>query len=79
MIAIAIDDHAGKSIALAPDDAAKLQIDTSSRSVFGGLRDTAAKEVQIEVLFPPRETSPHNLRFRVINRAADQMIPAVFE
>jgi hypothetical protein len=79
IIVVAIDDHAGKPVALAPRDPTKVWIDTSSRSVFGGLCDAAIKEVQIEILFPPREAPRHDLRFRVVNRAADQMILTVFK
>jgi hypothetical protein len=30
-----------------------------------------------QILFSPRETSRHDLRFRIVDRAADQMIPAI--
>ena len=79
MVAVAIDDHAGQSVALAPDHAAKLIVDLAPFAVFGRLRDPALEEIKIEVLFPPRKTPRHDLRFRIVNRAADQMVLAVFE
>ncbi len=69
----------GNPVALAPDDATKLWIDASSRAVFRGLRDPPLEEIQIEILSPPRETPRHNLRFAVVNCAADQMILTVLE
>src|SRR5438445_4598376 len=79
IIAVAINDHPWKPVALAPDDATKLCIHISPQAVFRRLRNPAFEEIQVEVLFSPRETARNDLRFRIINRAADQMILAVFE
>jgi hypothetical protein len=61
MIAITIDDYTWKAVALAPGYAAKFRIDTSSRTVFGRLRDAPLKKIQIKTLFPSGETARHNL------------------
>lgn len=37
------------------------------------------KEVEIESLFAPGKPASHDLRLRVVNRAADQVIPAVLK
>ena len=79
MVAVTIDDHAGQAVAFAPDDATKLGVDIASRAIFRRLRDPALKKIQIEILPATRETPRHNLRFAVVDRAADQMIAAVFE
>ena len=79
VIAVAIDDHARQSIALAPDDAAKSRIDPAPLPILHGLRDPALEKIEIEVLPPPRESPGHDLRFAVVNRAADQVISSVFQ
>ena len=53
MLTVAIDDYPWKSVALAPDDPAKLRIDPAAGAVFGRLRDAPLKKVQIEILSPP--------------------------
>src|SRR5712692_11622209 len=78
-ITIAIDNHSRQSIAFAPDDAAKLRIDSASRSIFGGLGDAALKKIEIKILFAARETPRHDLRLAVVNRAANQVILPVLE
>jgi len=55
------DDHAWQSIALAPNDAPRLWIDISPVAIFSGLGNASFEEIQIEVLFPARETSRHDL------------------
>ena len=79
MIAVAIDDHAGQSVAFAPDEAAKSRIDPAPRPVLDRLRDPALKEIEIEILFPPRKTPRHDLRFGVVNRAPEKTVAAVLE
>ena len=61
----------GKSVAFAPNDAAKPRIDASPRTVFCRLRDSAFEEIQVQILFPARETARHNLRLGIVNRATD--------
>ena len=61
MIAIAIGDHAGKSVAFAPDDATQFWIDVSSVPVLGSLRDATSEEINVEILPAPRETARYNL------------------
>src|SRR5438552_12844239 len=79
MLTIAIDDEAGQSIALAPNHAAKFCIDLSTRPVFRRLSDATFKKVEIEILFPSGKTPRDNLRLRIVNRASNQMIFAIFE
>src|SRR6266446_1833011 len=49
----------------------------SSRAVFRRLCNPSLKEIEVKILFSPRETSGHDLRFRIVDRAADQMILAI--
>ena len=79
MLAVAIDDHARQSVALAPDHAAKFRIDLAADAVICRLCDSALKKIEIEVLSLPRKTACDDLRFRIINRTADQMIFTIFE
>src|SRR6266581_3106840 len=79
MIAVAIDDHAGKTVAFAPNDAAQVWIDISPVAILGRLCDAASEEIKVEVLPAPRETARHNLRFRIVNGAADEAILTVLE
>src|SRR6476660_2855857 len=71
MIAVAIDDHAGKTVAFAPNDATQIWIDVSPVAILGSLRDAALEEIKVEILPPPGETARQNLRFRIVNGAAD--------
>ncbi len=79
MVAVAIDDHAGQPIALAPDQPAKSRIDPAPRPILDRLRDSALEKIEIELLFPAREPPGHDLRFRVVDRAPDQMVATVLE
>src|SRR5439155_13857025 len=74
IIAVPIDNYPWKSVAVAPDDTAKLLIHASPHTVFRCLRNSSFEEIQVKFLFPSRETASHNLRLRIINRAPDQMI-----
>ena len=79
IVAVPVDDQPGKSVAFAPNNAAKPWIEMSPRTVFCRLCDSAFEEIQIQVLFPSRETARHNLRLGIVNRATDQMILTVLE
>src|SRR5262249_53297264 len=79
VLSIAVDDHAGKTVAFAPHDATQFRFNTPPVTVFGSLHDTAPKEIQIQILPSPRETARNDLRFGIVNGAPDQMIPAVLE
>src|SRR5207247_10397096 len=61
MIAVAIDDHAGQTVTLAPHDAPQLSIDLPPVAIIGRLRNSAPKELKIQILPAPRETTRHNL------------------
>src|SRR6266481_5966657 len=58
-VAVSVDDYPGKSVAFAPNNAAKPWVDPSPRTVFCRLCDSAFEEIQIQVLFPTRETARH--------------------
>jgi hypothetical protein len=75
--AIAVDNYSGQAVALAPDNSPDLWIDLSAVAVFRSLRDPTLEEIEIETLPLPGETAGHDLRFRVVNRAADQLITPV--
>src|SRR5260370_2283492 len=77
MFSVTIDDYSWEPIALTPDNAAKPWIDMSSRAVFGRLCNPSLKEIKVKILFSPRETPRYNLRFRIVDRAADNMILAI--
>ena len=79
MFAVAIDDHAGQSVALAPNHAAQFWIDISTVTVLGGLRDAAFEKIKIEILPLPRKATRDNLRLGIVNRTADQTIAPVFQ
>src|SRR5207253_5244324 len=55
------------------------QIDPAAGSVFDRLGNAARKKIEVELLFAPRETPRHDLRFGIVNGAADQVVTAVFE
>ena len=61
MIAVAVDDHARKTVAFAPHNPTQLWIDISSVTVFGSLHDAASKEIEIQILPSPRETARNDL------------------
>src|ERR1700730_7013871 len=79
MIAVAIDDHARQSIALPPNNTPQSGIDISPVAIFSRLGNASFEEIKIEILFSPRETPGYDLRFRIVNRAADQMVAPIFE
>src|SRR6185369_5391689 len=79
MLAVAIDDHTRQSVALAPNHATKSIVDLSPFAILSRLRDPAFEEVEIEILFSPRKSARHDLRFGIVNRAADQMITAILK
>jgi hypothetical protein len=43
------------------------------------LRDPALEKIDIQILPPPGKPPGHDLRFAVVNRAADQVISSVFQ
>src|SRR5207237_3520031 len=51
----------------------------SPRAVFSGLCDAAFEEIKIEILPLSRETAGGDLRFGIVNRAADQTIAPVLQ
>ena len=61
MIAVAIDDHAGQAVTLTPHNAAQFWIDLPPVAMLGSLRDSAPKELKIQILPAPRETTRHDL------------------
>ena len=79
IIAIPINDQPGQPVALAPNQAAESRVQAATRSIFDRLRDSALEEIEIEILFPAREPARHDLGFRIIDRAPDQVIPPVLE
>ena len=79
IVAVTIDDHARQTVAFAPHNAPQFWIDTSPVAIFGSLRDAALEEIQIEILSSSRKTARDNLRFRIVNRAPNQMIAAILE
>ena len=78
-IAVAIDDHAGKSVALAPDEAAEPRLDSAARPVLDGLGNPALEEIEIELLFPARKAARDNLRPGVVDRAPKKAVASVLE
>src|SRR6266513_623279 len=79
IVAVTIDDHARKTVAFAPYQAAQFCVDVSPVPVFGSLLDAAPAKIEIEILPSSRETARNDLRFRIVNRAPNQMIFAVLE
>ena len=61
MIAVAINDHAGKTVAFAPNNATQVWIHASPVPILGGLRDAASEEINVEILPAPGETARYNL------------------
>src|ERR1044071_8670512 len=54
-------------------------MDISPVAILCRLRDAAPKEIKVEILPAPGETARYNLRFRIVNGAADQAVLAVLE
>src|SRR5262249_48624166 len=79
MIAISVDDHTGNTVTFAPYNATQFWIDMSPVAIVGSLRDAAPEEIKIKILPPPREAARDNLRFGIVNGAADQAILTVLE
>src|SRR5205814_4454128 len=79
MVALTIRDHARQSIALAPDNATKPRIDSVPRPIFRRLRDSALEKIEIEVLFPARKSARYDLRFAVVDRAAEQPVFSILQ
>ena len=79
LVTVAVDDYAGQSVALAPNQAAKSIVYSAPFTIFGRLRDPAFEKIEIKVLLPSREAPRHNLRLGIIDRAADQMIAPILE
>ena len=79
MIAVAIDDHAGQTIAFAPDQPTELRIHSAARAIFHRLREPARKKIRIEFLPASRKTPGDDLRFGIVNRAAEQPVFSVFQ
>src|SRR5262245_60896948 len=79
MVAVTIDDHAGQTVALAPDQAAEFFIHSSSCPILGRLSDPPLEKIEVEILFSPREPTRHDLRLGIIDGAADEMIASVLE
>src|ERR1700730_7621216 len=79
IFAVAIENHAWKSIALAPNDSPEVRIDLSPIAVIGSLGNSAFEEIEIEVLTLPGKSAGHDLGFRIVNCTADQLVAAVFE
>jgi hypothetical protein len=79
VLAIAIDDHSRQTVALAPDDAAQPRIYFPPFPVCHGLPDPALEKIEIKILPPPRKTPGYDLRFAVVDRAAQQPILAILQ
>src|SRR4029434_9166394 len=78
-IAVAINNHTGKSVALAPDEAAEPRIDSAPRPVLDSLRNSALEEIEIEPLFSARKAARHNLRPGVVDRASEKAVASILE
>jgi hypothetical protein len=74
VVPISIHDHARQTVALAPDHATQTRVHPAPRAILHRLRDAALKKIEIEFLPSPRKASGHDLRFAVIDRAADQPV-----
>src|SRR5262245_15382975 len=79
MVAVAINDHAGQTVALTPNQAAEFFVHSSSRPILDRLCDPPLKEIEVEILFSPGEPARHDLRLGIIDRATDEMIASVLK
>jgi hypothetical protein len=79
LIAVTIDNYSRESVTLAPDDPAEPRIDPTPRPIFDRLCDPPLEKIEIQILAPPRESPGDDLRFAVVNRAADQAVSSVLQ
>jgi hypothetical protein len=77
MIAVAIDDQAGNSVRLRPDQTAQRGIERQGVAIGHRLLDTTCKELQIEVLSAAREPAGDDLRQRIVDRGAERAIAKI--
>ena len=76
---VAVGDHARKPVALAPDKTEEIHATTGLRAVFQGLPDPPAEKILVQIL-PPAGEPPHDdLRSRVVNPHAQQLVPSVLD
>ena len=79
MIAVAIDDHAGQPVALAPDEPAETRVHLAPCAVIDGLLEPALEKVEVEILALPGKTPGDDLRLGVVDGGAEQPILPVLE
>ena len=78
-IAITIDDHAGQTVAFAPDEPAEVGIHAALFPILNGLCDAAFEKIEVEILALPRETARDDLRFGIEDRAAERSVAKIFQ
>ena len=79
MIAVAVDDHAGEPVALAPDQPSKLRIESAPGPVVDGLLEAALEEFEVEVLALAREAPGDDLGLGIVDGGADEAVLAILE
>ena len=72
-IAVAVHDHAGQTVGLAPDEAAQAQIDSGGLARLHRALDASREEVLVEVLAAVGEKAGADLRFGIVNGAAERL------
>src|SRR5438132_5072251 len=77
LLAVSIENDAGQSVALAPDNAMQLGIYLPSLAIFRRSRNSSFEEIEIELLPPVRKTARHNLRFGIPHRAPHHSIAPI--
>src|SRR5262249_48164252 len=77
--AVAVHDDAGKAVAFAPDDAAKIRPHATPLAILHGLRDATLEKVEVEILPLARKAARGDLRLGIEDGAAEQAVAAVLE
>ena len=80
MIAVTVDDHAGQTVALAPDQPAEPQIRSSRRARYSiACAIRRWKKSRSRSCFRRENRRATICDLRIVNRAPDEVIPAVLE
>ena len=77
--AVAIHDDAGQAVALTPHNPQQIPATTGFLPVFQRLRDPPVEKIRVQILPAPGEPPHDNLRLRVVNPDAQQLVPSVLD
>ena len=79
MRAVAVDNHSGQPIRLAPDKAAELWVEVKLAPQVTGHLDPATEKVLVELLPPPRKSARDDLALGVVDRGSERAVPEILD